>query len=107
MKREKIYVIPIDKPLNATRRKALEKNIVKNAALAPKDFEYGWDEDDDSLLHITIDPVEIEVSFLAHEVEVFATAPLWAKLAFTKAVRAQLKDLVETVLADSKFIEPA
>ncbi len=107
MKREKIYVIPIDRPLNATRRKALEKNIVKNASLAPKDFEYGWDEQDDHLLFITIDPVEIEVSFLPDEVEVFATAPLWAKLGFTKALRAQLKELVETVLVESKFIDNA
>lgn len=105
MKREKIYAIPIDRPLNAARRKALEKNIVKNAALAPKDFEYGWDEQDDNLLHIIIDPVKIEVSFLKHAVEVFATAPLWASLGFTEKRRAQLRDLVETVLAESKLIE--
>lgn len=104
MKREKIYVIPISRPLNATRRKALEKNIVKNASLAPKDFEYGWDDEDENLLHIDIDPVQIEISFLPEEVEVFATAPLWARLAFTEARRAQLRELVETVLSDSKFI---
>lgn len=104
MKREKIYVIPISRPLNPTRRKALEKNIVKHAALAPKDFEYGWDEDDANILHIDIDPVQIEISFLPQEVEVFASAPLWARLAFTQARRAELRALVETVLSDSKFI---
>ena len=103
MKREKIFEFSIEKPLNATRRKSLEKNIEKNASLAPKDFEYGWDEEDDNLLHIVIDPVEIEISFLADKVELFATAPLWARVAFTQKRKAEVKQLVETVLTDSKF----
>ncbi|MFC7054260.1 hypothetical protein ACFQI3_16325 [Hansschlegelia quercus] len=103
MKREKIFEFSIEKPLNATRRKSLEKNIEKNASLAPKDFEYGWDEDDDNLLHIVIDPVEIEISFLADKVELFATAPLWARVAFTQKRKAEVKQLVESVLTDSKF----
>ncbi len=103
MKREKIYEFKIDKALNAARREALEANIEKNAALSPKPFEYGWEEDAD-VLHILIDPVDIEVEFQPEKVELYATAPIWAKVGFTEKKKAELRGLVETVLQDSKFI---
>ncbi|WP_020180184.1 hypothetical protein [Methylopila sp. M107] len=103
MKREKIYEFKIDKALNAARRKALEDNIEKRAELSPKPFEYGWEEDAD-VLHILLDPVDIEVEFQPEKVELFATAPLWAKVGFTEKKKAELRGLVETVLQDSKFI---
>ncbi len=104
MKRQKIYEFPVDKALNAARRKSIERNIEKNASLAPKDFEYGWDEENGDLLHIVIDPVEIEVEFQQDKVELFATAPLWARVAFTEKKKIELRSLVETVLVDAKLI---
>lgn len=104
MKRQKIYEFAVDKALNATRRKAIERNIEKNASLAPKDFEYGWDETNEDLLHIVIDPVEIEIEFQPDKVELFATAPLWARVAFTEKKKLELKSLVESVLVDAKLI---
>ena len=103
MKREKIYEFKIDRALNDERREALEENIEKNAKLSPKPFEYGWEEDAD-VLHILIDPVDIEVEFQTERVELFATAPLWAKVGFTEKKKAELRGLVETVLQDSNFI---
>ncbi|MFD1331462.1 hypothetical protein ACFQ4O_05560 [Methylopila musalis] len=104
MKREKIYEFAALRPLDDDIRQAIEDNIEKNAHRAPKDFEFGWNEDDDHRLHIIIDPVEIEVEFLSETVEVFATAPLWAKVAFTEKRRTELRDLVESVLADSNVV---
>ncbi|MFD1702534.1 hypothetical protein ACFSCV_05885 [Methylopila henanensis] len=106
MKRQKIYEFDIDTPLNEERREALEANIEKNAGLSPKPFEYGWEEDAD-ILHILIDPVDIEVEFSAGKVEVFATAPVWAKVGFTAKRKAELHTLVETVLRESEFISAA
>jgi hypothetical protein len=104
MRREKIYEFQIDRALNKTRRKALESNIERNASLAPRDFEYGWDEANEDLLHIDIAPVHVEIGFQSDKVELFLTAPLWARAALTKQKRTQLRDLVEKILVDSKFI---
>ncbi|GLK76725.1 hypothetical protein GCM10008171_19790 [Methylopila jiangsuensis] len=103
MKRQKIYEFDIDAPLNDERREALEANIEKNAGLSPKPFEYGWEEDAD-ILHILIDPADIEVEFLDDKVELYVTAPAWAKVGFTAKKKAELQRLVETVLRESEFI---
>lgn len=103
MKREKIYEFEIDEALTEARREALEANIEKNAGLSPKPFDYGWEEDAD-ILHILIDPVDIEVEFEPTKVGVFATAPVWAKVGFTEKKKAELKGLIETVLRESDLI---
>lgn len=103
MKREKIYEFEINETLTEARREALEANIEKNAGLSPKPFDYGWEEDAD-ILHILIDPVDIEVEFQPKKVGVFATAPVWAKVGFTEKKKAELKGLVETVLRESDLI---
>lgn len=103
MKREKIYEFEIDEALDETRREAIEANIEKNAGLSPKPFEYGWEENAD-ILHIMIDPIDIEVEFAPERVGVFATAPVWAKVGFTEKKKAELRDLIETVLRNSRLI---
>jgi hypothetical protein len=104
MKREKIYDFAIDSPLTPAKRKLVEKHIEQNAHLSPKPISYNWDEDDDQVLHIEAAPLLIEVSFQARSVELYATAPLWARLLFTKQRKVELKEQIESILQKAKFV---
>jgi hypothetical protein len=104
MKKEKIYEFAIDRPLTPAKRKAVEKHIEENAHLSPKPVSYSWDEDDSEVLHITAEPVLVEVRFQAKNVELYATAPLWARLLFTKQRKIELKDQIESILKKVKFV---
>jgi hypothetical protein len=104
MKKEKLYDFAIDRPLTPARRKAVEKQIEQNARLSPQPVSYNWDEADDEVLHIAAAPVLIEVRFQKKNVELYGTAPLWARLLFTKQRKAELKDQIERVLQQTKFI---
>jgi hypothetical protein len=103
MKREKIYDFAIDNPLTTAKRKAVEKQIEQNAHLSPKPISYSWDENDE-VLHIEAEPLLIEVRFRDKNVELFATAPLWARLLFTKQRKAELKEQIESILQKAKFV---
>jgi hypothetical protein len=104
MKREKIYEFAIDRPLTQARRNTVEKQIEANAHLSPKPISYHWDEEDDEVLHIEAEPLVIEVIFKGKTVELFATAPLWARLLFTKQRKSELKEQIEAVLQKAKFM---
>jgi hypothetical protein len=104
MKREKIYDFAINSPLTTAKRKAVEKHIEQNAHLSPKPIRFNWDEDDNEVLHIEAEPLSIEVRFQKENVELFATAPLWARLLFTKQRKAELKGEIESVLQKAKFV---
>jgi hypothetical protein len=104
MKKQKIYEFPVDSPLTAAKRKAVERQIEHNAHLSPKPISYTWDEDDDEVLLITADPILIEVRFQDRKVELYGTAPLWARLLFTKRRKAELKGHIESLLHKTKFI---
>jgi hypothetical protein len=104
MKTEKIFDFPIDSPLNAAKRKTVERQIKQNAHLSPKPVSFRWNEDDDDVLHIEAEPLLIEVRFQPKKVELFATAPLWARLLFTKQRKAELKEEIESVLQKAKFV---
>jgi hypothetical protein len=104
MKKEKIYEFVINRPLTPAKRKAVEKHIEQNAHLSSKPVSYNWDEDDDEVLHIAIEPVLIEVRFQDKKVELYGSAPLWARLLFTEKKKVELKDQIETVLHQAKFV---
>lgn len=104
MKLEKIYEFAIDKPLTKQRRKAVEKYIVTQAELAAQEVSYNWDEEDDSILLITASPVEVEIHFSHTVVELYAAAPLWARLLFTEKKKTELKEQIQDLLRDAKFI---
>ncbi|MGD0116619.1 MAG: hypothetical protein ABSD30_01060 [Candidatus Binatus sp.] len=104
MKQEKIYDFAIDYPLTPTRRKAVEKHIVLNARLFPRPVTYNWADDDGEVLHIAAEPVQIEVRFQETKVELYAAAPLWARLLFTNKKKAELKDQIESILQKAKFV---
>jgi hypothetical protein len=104
MGKEKIYEFAIDRPLTPARRKAVEKQIKDNAHLSPMPVSYNWDEEDDEVLHIEAKPVLIEVRFQDKNVELYGTAPLWARLLFTNQKKSELKDQIQSILQKTKFI---
>ncbi len=101
--REKIYEIPIDHPLTPARRKTIDKYIARNAHLAPPkvDVSHGWEEE---VLRISTPPVAWEILFNSKNVEIFGTAPFWARLLFTKEKRMQLKAQIELLLHETGFV---
>jgi hypothetical protein len=104
MKQEKIYEFPIDHPLTPAKRKAVEKHIEENAHLSTSPVTFNWNEEDDHVLHIAVDPVLIEVRFRDNVVELFGAAPLWARVLFTQKRKDDLKEQIELVLHKAKFI---
>jgi hypothetical protein len=106
MKKEKIYEFPIDRPLTPAKRKAVEKHLEENARLSPKPVSYQWQGSANDVLRIAAEPVEVEVIFQAKSVQLYAAAPLWARLMFTKQKKADLKDHIETILQKVKFVAP-
>jgi len=104
MKQEKIYEFAIDHPLTPARRKVVEKHIERSARLSPRPVSYNWDEHDDEVLHIEAEPVRIEVRFQDDSVQLYAAAPLWARLLFTKQKKAELKDQIQSILQKAKFV---
>lgn len=103
MKREKIYDFAIDRPLTPAKCKVVEKYIAQNAHLSPNPISYEWG-DDNEVLRIEAEPLRIEVRFQDRNVELYATAPIWARLLFTKRRKAELKEQIEQVLQKAKFV---
>ena len=104
--KEKIYEFPIDQPLTAARRKIIDQHIAKYAHLSPSKVTHEWDAEKPQL-NIHTPPVQWEVKFTIGKVEVFGGGPLWARLLFTKAKRAQLQELIGSMLETAGFVGAA
>jgi hypothetical protein len=61
---------------------------------------------DDEVLHITAEPVEVEIKFQRKTVQLFAAAPIRARMLFTRQRKAELKEQFEAALKKAKFIAP-
>lgn len=107
MKKQKIFEFALAADLDDARREALEQAIEEAAEAHETDLEYGWQEDDDSRLHVFVKPVEIEVRFEGGRAELHAAAPLWAKVHFTEKRKAQVCDLVTEILRDARLLSPS
>lgn len=106
MNLEQIYVFPIDAPLTGAKRQSIEKIISEKAKENDKDVTYKWlKRGEEKLLRAFIDPVTIEAVFHDDRVELFGAAPPWAKLLFTKARKAEIKDWIEQALIDVEFLK--
>ena len=101
--KEKLYDIPIDKPLTSARRKALNLHIVQNVSLTNSPISYQWDELDGEVLHLTAETVKFEVRFQTKKVEIYGTAPLWARLLLTAKKKEQLKQEIQSILSVTGF----
>jgi hypothetical protein len=102
--KEKLYDISIDHPLTTARRKALNQHIVRNAHLSENPVSYKWDETAGEVLHITAEPVTFEVRFHPKRVEIFGSAPLWARLLLTRKKKEELKVEIESILSGAGFL---
>jgi len=106
MKKNKLFEFEIDRPLTAAKRKVVEKHIAELAEGAEKPVTFAWDEEDDHILHVAIDPAEIEIHFEDLLVELYVGVPLWARALFTERRKNELRDLVADVLEKAKFVTP-
>jgi hypothetical protein len=96
--KEKLYEIPIDKPLTPAKRKVIDQYIANNAHLAPVKLSHEWEDEADPVLKIKTPPVAWEVIFTEEIVEIHGSAPFWARLLFTKDKREELKVQIELLL---------
>ncbi|WP_244395989.1 hypothetical protein [Beijerinckia indica] len=85
------------------KRKVVEEKIEENAQQSSTTVSYLWKENEETL-HITVDPVLIEVKFLEKIVELYAEAPLWARLLLTDKKKNELRQEVEALLHKAEFI---
>jgi len=106
MKRQKIYELEIAAPLTEDKRELVEHYIVANAHLADRPVTFEWDEQETDVLHIKADPALIDIVFEKTKVDIYLSAPSWAKLLLTKAKKAQVRELVETALREVISTEP-
>jgi hypothetical protein len=103
---EKIYEFQTDQSLTAARRKVVDEHIVRYAHLSPKPFTHSWDEEEKGVLHFTAEPIFAQVRFQSKKVELYAKAPLWARLLFTEKKKLQLKEQIESMLEKTGFVSP-
>jgi hypothetical protein len=105
MKLEQFYVFSIDSPLTSKKRLAVEKQVEENSQLFERAVDFKWlKRGDEKFLRIFVEPVTIEIVFHDDRVELYGAAPTWARLLFTKARKAELKDRIEEVLVTAGFI---
>jgi hypothetical protein len=102
--KEKLYDIPIDYPLTSARRKAIDRHIARNAHLSDSPVQIDWDKTTGEVLYITADPVKFEVRFHAKKVEIYGSAPLWARLLLTPKKKELLKQEIQLILSDTGFV---
>jgi hypothetical protein len=102
--KEKIYAIGIKRPLNASRRKAIDQFLDENASKVKWPSSYRWDEANDQLLRITVFPVKWEIWFTPKRVTVYGSGPIWARLLFSEKKKAMLREGLVHVLKKLEFI---
>ncbi len=103
MKKELIYEFSIEAPLTPAKRKIVEKHVGKLGEASEKPLSYEWVDDGQPVLRISVEPILLEIKFAPGEVKVFGTAPLWARVMFTKKRRQELQGQIENILRLAKF----
>jgi hypothetical protein len=101
--KEKIYELPIQRPLIAARRKAIEQFLEKHSSKLKWPCSYRWDEKNGQLLHIIVFPVKWEIWFAPTRITVFGSGPVWTRILFTKKKRAMLREGILHVLKETGF----
>jgi hypothetical protein len=106
MKLEQFYVFSIDSGLTSQKRLAIETQIKENSQLFEREVEYKWlKRGDEKFLRVLVEPVTIEIVFHDDRVELYGAAPPWARLLFTSARKADLKDRIEEILVTAGFVD--
>ena len=104
--KEKINEYPIDRPLNAARRKKIDQFITANSGRLGRPVESEWD-DSGKVLLLASDPVQFEFVFHADRVVSYGTAPFWVKMLFTEKRRQTVDQVITQMLDEAGFMEPA
>jgi hypothetical protein len=102
--KEKLYDLPIENPLTSARRKALNQHIARNVHLSDAPVRYEWDETGGQALRIMAEPFTFEVRFHSKKVEIYGSAPLWARLLLTGKKKEQLRQEIQLILLDTGFV---
>ncbi len=102
--KKKLYDLPIDNPLTSARRKAINSHIARNAHLSDSPIQYDWDNAGCEVLRITAEPVMFEVRFHSKKVEIYGSAPLWARLLLTAKKKELLKKEIQLILSETGFV---
>jgi hypothetical protein len=102
--KEKLFDLPIDRSLTSARRKAIDGQILRHAHLSKSPVQYDWDDTAGALLRITAHPVVFEVRFHPKKVEIYGSAPLWARLLLTAKKKELLKVEIQSILSDAGFV---
>jgi len=101
--KEKINEYPIDRPINAARRKKITQFIESNVGRLGRAVAAEWDESGKKLL-LRSDPVEWEFVFHPNRVEAFGSAPFWVKMLFTEKRRKTVDEVVVQMLAEAGLV---
>jgi hypothetical protein len=102
--KEKLFDLPIDRSLTSARRKAINQHILRHVHLSESPVQYDWDKTAGELLRITAHPVVFEVRFHPKKVEIYGSAPLWARLLLTAKKKELLKAQIQAILAETGFV---
>jgi hypothetical protein len=103
--KEKLYDIPIDHPLDLSRRKAIAAHVERNSHESKVSIQMNWDKNAKDILHIEARPFTFEVIFHPEKVEIFGSAPKWARVLFTNKRREELKQEIKQILSASGFFK--
>ena len=101
--KEKIYELPIQRPLTAARRTAIDHFLKMNGSKLKWPCSYRWDDENSHLLHIIVFPVKWEIWFAPKRITVFGSGPVWSRMFFTKKKRAMLREGILQVLKEIGF----
>jgi hypothetical protein len=102
--KEKFYDLPIEHPLTSAKRKAINEHIARNVHLSDSPVHYEWEETGGPVLRITAEPVTLEVRFHSKKVEIYGSAPLWARLLLTGKKKEQLRQEIQSILSETGFV---
>lgn len=102
--KEKLYDLPIENALTPARREALNQHIARSVHLSESPVRCEWDEPGGQVLRITAEPVRFEVRFHPKKVEIYGSAPLWARLLLTGKKKEQLRQEIQLILSETGFV---
>jgi hypothetical protein len=106
MELEQFYAYDIVSPLTPDKRILIDRHIDDNATAFGKNVTRSWhqSEEEEQFLRIFVEPVTIEIVFLDRRVELYGTAPTWARMLFTTERRELLRERIEEVLIGAGFV---
>jgi hypothetical protein len=105
---EQFYAYDILSPLTLDRKAFIEKQIDDAAEAFGKIVTRSWHRgpEEEDFLRILVDPVIIEIVFSTRRIELYGTAPAWARLLFTTERKEELRKRIEDVLTVVGFVTP-